>query len=831
MEFCPPNISFFDVWVNHGTSACFMDTVSSSILATFLLLFGGTQLWMYKKYSNRATNVLPSKLYYFQIFMSVLMCLVVVVKYALEAALIHQRTLFMYQIVSGGLLLFSFTFATYLVSLERNYRLPTAPPQGHGLVLLVFWTMLLIFANLTFVNLKRLDWWFSLKTLDDKIEMYIFVVYYVGSLTLFVLGLKAPGLTHTRNYYNLNGDSSSSQNNLESERLMHTGSTWAGAAKKIKTLAPFLWPKKSALLKLQVIICILLLIIARVINLFVPIYNRLLVNSLVDKPLVFRWDYVLIFVGFKFLQGGGTGGMGVLNNVRSLLWIGVQQYTTREIEIELFRHLHGLSLRWHLSRKTGEVLRVMNRGTDSISNLLNYVLFQIIPTILDIVIAIVFFVSTFSTWYGVIVFTTMALYLVTSIVVTEWRTKFQRKMNLADNALNTRSIDSLLNFETVKYYGAEEYEIKEYGKAIQTYQVAEYQNSLSLVFLNSLQNLIITGGLLAGSLLCVHEVVNNQTLTVGDYTLFVSYILQLYVPLNWFGTYYRAIQKNFVDMENMFDLLQETCDVIDIPQAPMLCVAQGAVEFRNVSFSYTPERDILKNISFTVPAGKTLALVGQSGAGKSTIIRLLFRFYDVESGDIFIDNQNIKTVSQASLRQAIGVVPQDTVLFNNSIKFNIQYARINASEEEVKEAATSADIHERILSFPDGYDTQVGERGLKLSGGEKQRVAIARTLLKAPQIVLLDEATSALDTKTERNIQSALNRVCASRTTIIVAHRLSTIIHADEILVMHAGEIVERGRHEELLERNGVYASMWIQQNTKQSEPSSDESPPSSTAQ
>ncbi|XP_008474041.1 ATP-binding cassette sub-family B member 6, mitochondrial-like [Diaphorina citri] len=734
---------------------------------------------------------------------------------------------------------------------------------------------------------------------------------------------------------------------------MHTGSTWAGAAKKIKTLAPFLWPKKSALLKLQVIICILLLIIARVINLFVPIYNRLLVNSLVDKPLVFRWDYVLIFVGFKFLQGGGTGGMGVLNNVRSLLWIGVQQYTTREIEIELFRHLHGLSLRWHLSRKTGEVLRVMNRGTDSISNLLNYVLFQIIPTILDIVIAIVFFVSTFSTWYGVIVFTTMALYLVnslvdkplvfrwdyvlifvgfkflqgggtggmgvlnnvrsllwigvqqyttreieielfrhlhglslrwhlsrktgevlrvmnrgtdsisnllnyvlfqiiptildiviaivffvstfstwygvivfttmalylvTSIVVTEWRTKFQRKMNLADNALNTRSIDSLLNFETVKYYGAEEYEIKEYGKAIQTYQVAEYQNSLSLVFLNSLQNLIITGGLLAGSLLCVHEVVNNQTLTVGDYTLFVSYILQLYVPLNWFGTYYRSRvpHPQVAEYQNSLSLvfLNSLQNLIITSRNFRDCARFESWAVRELSDSFSESMD-----------------VGQSGAGKSTIIRLLFRFYDVESGDIFIDNQNIKTVSQASLRQAIGVVPQDTVLFNNSIKFNIQYARINASEEEVKEAATSADIHERILSFPDGYDTQVGERGLKLSGGEKQRVAIARTLLKAPQIVLLDEATSALDTKTERNIQSALNRVCASRTTIIVAHRLSTIIHADEILVMHAGEIVERGRHEELLERNGVYASMWIQQNTKQSEPSSDESPPSSTAQ
>ncbi|KAG8297690.1 ATP-binding cassette sub- B member 6, mitochondrial [Homalodisca vitripennis] len=385
-------------------------------------------------------------------------------------------------------------------------------------------------------------------------------------------------------------------------------------------------------------------------------------------------------------------------------------------------------------------------------------------------------------------------------------------MNLADNATKARSVDSLLNFETVKYYGAESYEVEAYRNAVLDYQKEEIKSVLSLTFLNSLQNIIVCSGLLIGSLLCVNMVVNEQTLSVGDYVLFASYIIQLYVPLNWFGTYYRAIQKNFVDMENMFDLLQAEPEVIDAPGAPPLAVNGGQVEFRNVVFSYVPERVVLRNISFTVPPGKTVALVGPSGSGKSTIIRLLFRFYDTEQGAILIDGQNVKTVRQDSLRRAIGVVPQDTVLFNNTIKYNIQYGRVNALDADIVAAAKSADIHTRILSFPEAYNTQVGERGLKLSGGEKQRVAIARTILKSPAVVLLDEATSALDTQTERNIQAALTQVCKNRTTIIVAHRLSTIIHADEILVLKDGEIVERGRHEELVASGGVYSNMWHQQ-------------------
>lgn len=344
------------------------------------------------------------------------------------------------------------------------------------------------------------------------------------------------------------------------------------------------------------------------------------------------------------------------------------------------------------------------------------------------------------------------------------------------------------------------------------FQTEEWKTLITLNVLNTVQNIIICVGLLIGSLLCAWMVYSQKGLTVGDYVLFASYITQLYVPLNWFGTYYRMIQKNFIDMENMFDLMHEEQEVIDAPNAGPLSVVRGGIEFSNVSFGYSPEKIVLRNVSFSVLPGKTVAFVGPSGAGKSTIVRLLFRFYDVTDGAILVDGQNVKTVTQQSLRQAIGVVPQDTVLFNNTIKYNIQYGRVNAPEVDIMLAARSADIHDRIMTFPDQYETQVGERGLRLSGGEKQRVAIARTILKAPVIVLLDEATSALDTKTERNIQAALGKVCSDRTTIIVAHRLSTIIHADEICVLKDGEIVERGTHDDLLLRDAVYAEMWNQQ-------------------
>ncbi len=384
---------------------------------------------------------------------------------------------------------------------------------------------------------------------------------------------------------------------------------------------------------------------------------------------------------------------------------------------------------------------------------------------------------------------------------------------MAANEQNSKAVDSLLNFETVKYYGAERFEVRRFEEAIVKYQAEEWKSLASLSMLNVTQSMIINSGLLAGSLYCA-SLVANETLSVGDYVLFGTYILQLMVPLNFLGSLYRTIQEAFINMENMLDLMEETQEVKDAPNALPALISEGRIEFRDVDFHYIPERPILKNINFVAEAGETVALVGETGCGKSTIIRILFRFYDVQSGEILLDDQNVKDVTQESLRRAIGVVPQDTVLFNESIRYNVLYAKPEAAEEDVYSAATHADIHRRVINFPDGYETRVGERGLKLSGGEKQRVAIARTLLKAPRVVLLDEATSALDTKTERHIQRALTTVCKDRTTIVVAHRLSTITNADQILVLDDGEIIERGKHDELLAAGGKYYQMWNSQAT-----------------
>lgn len=599
-----------------------------------------------------------------------------------------------------------------------------------------------------------------------------------------------------------------------------------------------MWPKKSVALQLRVLVCLVLLGGVRVANVFVPIYYKEIVDSFSvangtvvangsasaaaaagsgsgDGSLTglqFPWRVILVWVVFKLIQGGGMGSQGILNNLRLFLWIRVQQYTTREIQVGLFAHLHSLSLRWHLSRKTGEVLRVMDRGTNSINGLLNYLIFYIFPTLIDIVIAVVFFAVTFNIWFGAIILVTMALYLSATIGVTEWRTKYKRAMNLSDNEQRAIGVDSLLNFETVKYYNNEAFETQRYERAILNYQNEEWKSTSSMYFLNTIQSLIITG-CLSGSCMYCGYLVSRQELTVGDFVLLVTYILQLMVPLNFLGSLYRTIQESFINMENMLDLLSEEREVQDRAGALPMLTSKGLIEFKSVSFSYDPSRAILKDVSFAVKPGQTLALVGPTGSGKSTIIRLLFRFYDVDCGEICIDGQNISAVTQSSVRQAIGVVPQDTVLFNDTIRYNIQYGRTTAADGAIEEAAKNADIHQQISKFSEQYDTKVGERGLKLSGGEKQRVAIARTLLKAPLIVLLDEATSALDTQTERNIQQALDRICVNRTTVVVAHRLSTVTHAHCILVLVDGSIVERGRHEELLKNSaGVYSGMWRQQ-------------------
>uniref|UniRef100_A0A8C1QVL6 ATP-binding cassette sub-family B member 6 n=1 Tax=Cyprinus carpio TaxID=7962 RepID=A0A8C1QVL6_CYPCA len=598
-------------------------------------------------------------------------------------------------------------------------------------------------------------------TICLQMEFAFWLVRYFTSGLLFLLGLKAPGLPRRPYMLLVNEDERDVEHSVPLlGNSDENQSTWKDFGKKVRLLVPYMWPTGNALLQLLVLLCLGMLVVERVINVFVPIYYKNIVNQLTDGS---SWKTlattVCVYGLLKFLQGGGAGASGFVSNMRSFLWIRVQQYTNLVVQVRLFAHLHSLSLRWHLGRRTGDVLRSIDRGTSSINSLLSYIVFSIFPTIADIVIAIVYFISNFNAWFGLIVFVCMALYLTLTIVITEWRTKYRRDMNTQDNNAKSKAVDSLLNFETVKYYNAEFYEVRRFEDAIMKYQVSEWKTNASLAFLNQTQNLIIGLGLLTGSLLCAYFVTEGK-FQVGDYVLFGTYIIQLYTPLNWFGTYYRY--EAFV----------------------LACFG--------------------------------LFQVGQSGSGKSTIIRLIFRFYDVQGGCIKIDGQDISKVKQSSLRAHIGVVPQDTVLFNDNIRDNIRYGRVTATDQEVEEAAIAADIHDKIITFPDNYDTQVGERGLKLSGGEKQRVAIARTILKAPQIILLDEATSALDTQTERNIQASLAKVCTNRTTIVVAHRLSTVIGADVILVLRDGQIVERGRHEELLEKGGLYSDMWLKQQQAQ---------------
>lgn len=763
-----------------------------------------------------------------QIILTAILAMEAVVHVVMQDVTIEPKYVAGYQLLTALAMSIVWMSTIHLLKLERNSALPSIPTRGHGLVLLGIWSLAFIKENLAFVSWWSSSWWWSLKSDSDKMEFGLWLVRYVCTLLVVAIGIRAPGVPSSSYYLLVNDEEQQAGNRSR----VHEGSTWSNVLKKLRMMLPYVWPKGSWWRQLIVIACLVILGAGRGINVLVPLYSKYIVNSLSQGPVSttveddvhkpeFRWDYILIYSVLLFLKGGGSGTSGFLSNIRTFLWIPVQQFTTRKIQVKLFHHLHSLSLRWHLQRKTGEVLRVVDRGTNSINSLLSYVVFQILPTIIDIIIAIVYFITEFNYLFGLVVFVCMALYLAVTIGVTEWRTKYRRDMNKLDNERNTKSVDSLLNFETVKYYGASDFETNRYDEAIANYQKAEWKSTASLNMLNTGQNVVITGGTLAGSLLCAWAVVHSLKdlkLTVGDYVLFGTYINQLYAPLNWLGTYYRMIQQSFIDMENMFELLEEDKEVKDIPGAKPLETRSGEIELKNVNFSYEPSKQILKDVSFHIPSGQTYAIVGHSGSGKSTILRLLFRFYDIQSGKILVDGKDISLVQQESLRQCIGVVPQDTVLFNSDIRYNIRYGKFTASDKEVEEAADNADIHQRILSFPNKYETVVGERGLKLSGGEKQRVAIARTLLKSPAIVLLDEATSALDTKTERNIQASLARVCENRTTIIVAHRLSTIIHANQILVMNEGQIIERGTHEELIAKGDHYASMWQEQLTKREE-------------
>jgi ATP-binding cassette subfamily B (MDR/TAP) protein 6 len=755
----------------------------------------------------------------FQVFSHISLIVIAGLDILLRHVLFNREVLgfeILYVVASG----ITWPMVLGVLVVERCYQLPTPPSHGHGLVPILTWTGAFIAENLAFLSMDNEAWWYHLTTAENKVEFTFWFLRYVFTVMVFILGIKAPGIRRFNAQPLINEDFPENPNSDEVRVSNSDGSTWRNSWKKIRTLLPYMWPKKSIWLQLRVILCIVLLIGVRITNVYVPLFSKKIVDALAVKE--FAWGIILGYVGLKLIQGGGIGSQGLLNIMRSFLWIRVAQYTKREIQVSLFSHLHSLSLRWHLSRKTGELLRVMDRGTESVNGLLNYVVFSIVPTLIDIIIAIVFFTTEFNIWFGLIVFITMAIYLTMTIVVTEWRTKFRRSMNKMENEQRTKAVDSLLNFETVKYYTAEEYEINRYDQAILDYQSTEWSVLASLNLLNFSQSFVMNGGLLAGSVLAAY-MVSQGTKTVGDYVLFGSYILQLMGPLSFLGTLYRIIQESFINMENMMDLLEEPTEIKDVMNAPDLLATRGKIEFKNVSFYYGIERPILKNVSFVVGPGETCAIVGPTGSGKSTMMRLLFRFFDIQEGVILFDEQNIRNVAQNSLRKHIGVVPQDTVLFNDTIEANIKYARPEASLEEVKIASTLAEIHEQIDRFPEGYDTVVGERGLKLSGGEKQRVAIARTLLKSPLVILLDEATSALDSGTEKQIQSALNHVCSNRTTIVVAHRLSTITNADLILVLKNGEIVERGKHNELLEQQGLYQNLWEQQSNANNQEEQDE--------
>lgn len=570
----------------------------------------------------------------------------------------------------------------------------------------------------------------------------------------------------------------------------------------VRNLLPYVWHYKW-----RVMLALTCLVAAKVANLGVPVLMKKLIDSMNIAPGDTA-ALLVVPVGLIVAYGALRLSSTLFTELREILFSKVTQSAVREIALQVFRHLHALSLRFHLERQTGGMSRDIERGTRGIQSLISYSLYSILPTLVEMALVIGFFVVRYDIWFAAITACALVGYIVFTIVVTEWRTHFRRKMNELDSRANQKAIDSLLNFETVKYFGNEEYEARRYDENLRTYRTAAIRSQNSLSFLNFGQQAIIATGLIL-ILWRATVGVAAGTLTLGDLVLVNTLMIQLYIPLNFLGVIYREIKQSTTDMDRMFVLLGTNQEVADSPGAPPLQVRGAEVRFRHVGFGYESNRTILRDVDFTIAAGTTTAVVGHSGSGKSTLARLLFRFYDVSHGAIEVDGQDIRQIRQASLRASIGIVPQDTVLFNDSIYYNIAYGRPEATRDEVIAAARAAQIDSFIRELPQGYDTPVGERGLKLSGGEKQRVAIARTLLKNPPILVFDEATSALDSRTEQAIQSELMRLAQNRTTLLIAHRLSTVVHADQILVMDHGRIIERGTHAELMRANGRYAEMW----------------------
>ncbi len=581
----------------------------------------------------------------------------------------------------------------------------------------------------------------------------------------------------------------------------------------LRTLAhliPYLWPVGEAGLRARVVISFLLLLAGKATSVLVPIAFARAVDALAPQAVA---QAGMAAVPIALVMGYGLARLlsSGFNEARDAVFTKVQGRAMRRIGLSVFQHLHALSLRFHLDRQTGGLSRVLERGTRGMTFVLDFLLFNIFPTILEILMVALILWGLFDVSFSLVIMATVGVYIAYTLSFTEWRLRFRRAMNETDTEANTRAVDSLLNYETVKYFGNEAHEARRYDASLERYERAYVRSEVSLNGLNFGQQSIIAIGLTLVMLMAAHRVAAGQ-MSVGDFVMVNTYMIQLFQPLNILGFAYREIKQGLTDMEAMFRLMREEREVADAPDAKALRVEAGEVRFEDVHFGYRADREILKGVSFTVPAGRTLAIVGPTGAGKSTISRLLFRFYDANGGAVKIDGQDVRGVTQDSLRAAIGVVPQDTVLFNDTIRYNIAYGRPGASQPEIEAAAKLAQVHDFVLRLPDGYDTKVGERGLKLSGGEKQRVAIARTLLKDPRLLILDEATSALDTRTEQEIQAALGDAARGRTTLVIAHRLSTVVEADEILVLQDGQVAERGSHPALIAADGLYAAMWRRQ-------------------
>jgi ATP-binding cassette, subfamily B, heavy metal transporter len=600
-------------------------------------------------------------------------------------------------------------------------------------------------------------------------------------------------------------------------------SDWA----TLQRLFPYLWQYKW-----RVMAALAFMIGAKAANVGVPLLLKQLVDTMNPKGGIDTHALLVVPVALLFGYGLLRLSTTLFAELRELIFAKATEGASRTISLQVFRHLHALSLRFHLERQTGGMTRDIERGTRAVNSLISYSLYSIFPTLIEVAMVLTYLAVKFDVWFAGITVVALAVYITFTVVVTEWRTHFRKEMNELDSKAHSRAIDSLLNYETVKYFNNEDFEARRYDENLEKYRRAAVKSQSTLSFLNTGQQLIIASGLVAMLWRATQGVVDGH-MTLGDLVMVNAFMIQLYIPLGFLGVLYREIKQSLTDLEKMFTLMEREREIADVPGALPLALSQvghcgpdpqsispgqgnASVAFKNVSFAYDPARPILHDISFEIPAGKTVAVVGPSGSGKSTLARLMFRFYDVQQGQILIAGQDIKQVTQASVRHAIGIVPQDTVLFNDTVEYNIAYGQPGASREQVEEAARAAHIHSFISATPKGYDTMVGERGLKLSGGEKQRVAIARTLLKNPPVLIFDEATSALDSANERAIQAELQSVAQNKTTLVIAHRLSTVVDAHEILVMEAGRIIERGSHAELLAANGRYAEMWALQQSSE---------------